>query len=75
MPAVFKNFKFTKMDIGDMGCRVGGIKVWKIRMNDEMSNCRCTLITSEEIESSLTWTLPMLEMLTSPFNAVDSLGE
>ncbi|GMS89252.1 hypothetical protein PENTCL1PPCAC_11427 [Pristionchus entomophagus] len=28
MPAMFKSFKFTKMDIGDTGCRVGGIKVY-----------------------------------------------
>uniref|UniRef100_A0A158P928 C2 domain-containing protein n=1 Tax=Angiostrongylus cantonensis TaxID=6313 RepID=A0A158P928_ANGCA len=28
MPAVFKNFKFTKMDMGDIPCRVGGIKVY-----------------------------------------------
>ncbi|CAJ0599487.1 unnamed protein product [Cylicocyclus nassatus] len=28
MPGVFKNFKFTKMDMGDIPCRVGGIKVY-----------------------------------------------
>ncbi|KAK6025634.1 C2 domain protein [Ostertagia ostertagi] len=28
MPSVFKNFKFTKMDMGDIPCRVGGIKVY-----------------------------------------------
>ncbi|PAV87276.1 hypothetical protein WR25_01388 isoform B [Diploscapter pachys] len=28
MPAPFKNFKFTKMDMGDIPCRVGGIKVY-----------------------------------------------
>ncbi|CAJ0931463.1 unnamed protein product, partial [Mesorhabditis belari] len=28
MPAVFKNFKFTKMDMGDIPCRVGGVKVY-----------------------------------------------
>lgn len=28
MPAVFKSFKFTKMDMGDIPCRVGGIKVY-----------------------------------------------
>ncbi|GMR42149.1 hypothetical protein PMAYCL1PPCAC_12344 [Pristionchus mayeri] len=28
MPSMFKSFKFTKMDIGDTGCRVGGIKVY-----------------------------------------------
>ncbi|CAD6188572.1 unnamed protein product [Caenorhabditis auriculariae] len=28
MPSMFKNFKFTKMDMGDIPCRVGGIKVY-----------------------------------------------
>ncbi|CAB3402497.1 unnamed protein product [Caenorhabditis bovis] len=28
MPGMFKNFKFTKMDMGDIPCRVGGIKVY-----------------------------------------------
>ncbi|KHN78918.1 Extended synaptotagmin-2 [Toxocara canis] len=28
MPAPFKSFKFTKMDMGDIPCRVGGIKVY-----------------------------------------------
>ncbi|KAK6100352.1 C2 domain family protein [Brugia pahangi] len=28
LPAIFKSFKFTKMDMGDIPCRVGGIKVY-----------------------------------------------
>ncbi|VDN57233.1 unnamed protein product [Dracunculus medinensis] len=28
MPSAFKSFKFTKMDVGDIPCRVGGIKVY-----------------------------------------------
>uniref|UniRef100_A0A915Q6N5 C2 domain-containing protein n=1 Tax=Setaria digitata TaxID=48799 RepID=A0A915Q6N5_9BILA len=28
LPAVFRSFKFTKMDMGDIPCRVGGIKVY-----------------------------------------------
>uniref|UniRef100_A0A1I7W1K8 C2 domain-containing protein n=1 Tax=Loa loa TaxID=7209 RepID=A0A1I7W1K8_LOALO len=28
LPAIFRSFKFTKMDMGDIPCRVGGIKVY-----------------------------------------------
>uniref|UniRef100_A0A0M3HRP9 Extended synaptotagmin-2 n=1 Tax=Ascaris lumbricoides TaxID=6252 RepID=A0A0M3HRP9_ASCLU len=28
MPAAFRSFKFTKLDMGDIPCRVGGIKVY-----------------------------------------------
>uniref|UniRef100_A0A0R3RWY1 C2 domain-containing protein n=1 Tax=Elaeophora elaphi TaxID=1147741 RepID=A0A0R3RWY1_9BILA len=28
LPAIFKTFKFTKIDMGDIPCRVGGIKVY-----------------------------------------------
>ncbi|VDN02827.1 unnamed protein product [Thelazia callipaeda] len=28
LPSIFKTFKFTKIDIGDIPCRVGGIKVY-----------------------------------------------
>lgn len=28
MPSMFRSFKFTKMDMGDIPCRVGGIKVF-----------------------------------------------
>uniref|UniRef100_A0A158R441 Extended synaptotagmin-2 n=1 Tax=Syphacia muris TaxID=451379 RepID=A0A158R441_9BILA len=28
MPSMFRSFKFTKMDMGDIPCRVGGIKVY-----------------------------------------------
>ncbi|VDK38589.1 unnamed protein product [Gongylonema pulchrum] len=31
LPAVFRSFKFTKMDMGDIPCRVGGIKVFLFR--------------------------------------------
>lgn len=31
LPAIFRSFKFTKMDMGDIPCRVGGIKVTAIR--------------------------------------------
>ncbi|KAM3724388.1 Extended synaptotagmin-2 [Dirofilaria immitis] len=28
LPSIFRSFKFTKMDMGDIPCRVGGIKVY-----------------------------------------------
>lgn len=82
MPTPFKNFKFVAIDMGDVPCRVGGIKVFLhyickmiLTLNYSLIHYRCTRKMLGEIEWLLTWMWYMLVMLNLWLKLVVSLEE